>query len=53
MNRRDVIKQLSAVSTTLALPTFARVRPIVLGESAALSGQASALGEQFKFAAQL
>ncbi|UUZ64467.1 ABC transporter substrate-binding protein [Polaromonas sp. P1-6] len=53
MNRRDAIKQFSAVGAALAFPAFAQAKPIVLGQSAAFSGPASALGEQFKRGAQL
>lgn len=53
MRRRDAIKQFSAVGAALALPAFAQARAIVLGQSAALSGPASALGEQFKRGALL
>jgi ABC-type branched-subunit amino acid transport system substrate-binding protein len=53
MNRRDAIKHFGAVGSSFALPVFAQARPIVLGQSAAFSGPASALGEQFKRGAQL
>ncbi|HJW11448.1 MAG TPA: ABC transporter substrate-binding protein [Albitalea sp.] len=53
MKRRDAITQIAAAGAALALPAFGAGKPIVLGQSAAFSGPASALGEQFKKGAQL
>ena len=53
MNRRDAIKRFAAASSALALPSHAQAGRILLGQSAAFSGPASALGEQFKKGAQL
>jgi branched-chain amino acid transport system substrate-binding protein len=49
MNRRDAIQRVGAATAALALPSWAQAQQrIVLGQSAAFSGPASALGEQFK-----
>jgi branched-chain amino acid transport system substrate-binding protein len=53
MNRRDAILQFTAAGASMAFPALAQTRPIVLGQSAAFSGPASALGEQFKRGALL
>ena len=53
MNRRDAIKRFAAAGSALALPAHAQASRIVLGQSAAFTGPASALGEQFKKGAQL
>ena len=53
IHRRDAIRRLASVGAVLALPAFAQPARIVLGQSAALSGPASALGEQFRIGAQL
>ncbi|TMH30140.1 MAG: ABC transporter substrate-binding protein [Betaproteobacteria bacterium] len=54
MKRRDAILQFTAASAALALPAWAQGNnKIVLGQSAAFSGPASALGEQFKKGANL
>lgn len=53
MNRREAIKKFSAASAALALPAYAQSRPITLGQSAAFSGPASELGQQFKLGAML
>jgi branched-chain amino acid transport system substrate-binding protein len=52
MNRRDAIQRVGAATAALALPAWAQGQRIVLGQSAAFSGPASALGEQFKKGAQ-
>jgi branched-chain amino acid transport system substrate-binding protein len=52
MNRRDAIQRVGAATAALALPAWAQAQRIVLGQSAAFSGPASALGEQFKKGAQ-
>src|SRR5258706_9362985 len=53
MNRRDAIRCAGAATAALALPAWANAPRIVLGQSAALSGPASALGVQFKKGADL
>jgi branched-chain amino acid transport system substrate-binding protein len=55
MNRRDAIRQWAAAGAVLGLPSWSRAAgsKIVLGQSAAFSGPASALGEQFRIGAQL
>jgi len=54
MKRRDAILQFTAAGAALALPAWAQGNgKIVLGQSAAFSGPASALGVQFKKGAQL
>ena len=55
MNRRDAIRQWAAAGAALGLPSWGRAAgsKIVLGQSAAFSGPASALGEQFRIGAQL
>ncbi|SEL90751.1 ABC-type branched-chain amino acid transport system, substrate-binding protein [Roseateles sp. YR242] len=56
MNRRQLLRQLSAVAGASALPVlpaFADTNKILLGQSAPLSGPAKELGEQFRDGAQL
>jgi ABC-type branched-subunit amino acid transport system substrate-binding protein len=53
MNRRDAIRSFGAAATSLALAARAQPKTIVLGQSAALTGPASALGLQFKLGALL
>jgi branched-chain amino acid transport system substrate-binding protein len=55
MSRRTFLRQASASTAVLALPGLvsAQARPIVLGQSAAFSGPAAQLGEQFKRGALL
>ncbi len=53
MQRRDALKCFGATGATLGLPAFAQAKAIVLGQSAAFTGPASALGDQFKRGAQL
>jgi len=54
MNRRDLIRHCSSAAATLAWPALSRAaNAIVLGQSAAFSGPASALGVQFKIGAQM
>ena len=54
MKRRDAILRFAAAGAALALPAArADAGRIVLGQSAAFSGPASALGEQFKKGALL
>ncbi len=54
MKRRDVLRQFAAAGSAIALPVWAQgQRSIVLGQSAALSGPASALGEEFRIGASL
>lgn len=53
MNRREAIRRASVVAATLAAPVLAQPKAIVLGQSAAFSGPASALGAEFKRGALL
>ncbi|WP_372529048.1 ABC transporter substrate-binding protein [Piscinibacter sp.] len=53
MKRRDAITQMAAASAALALPAWGAPSRIVLGQSAAFSGPARALGEEFRKGAQL
>lgn len=53
MNRRDAIRRVAAVGTTLALPAFAQSNRIVLGQSAALTGPAAQLGLQMNAGARI
>jgi branched-chain amino acid transport system substrate-binding protein len=55
MNRRSCLRSAGAVALAgLGAPAFAQSgNRIVIGQSAALSGPASALGEQFRLGAQL
>jgi len=55
MNRRDAIRRGTAAVAALAIPPWARgaANKIVLGQSAAFTGPASALGVEFKNGAQL
>ncbi len=56
MKRRHAIRRIGAASAALALPAISfgeSGRSIILGQSAAFSGPARALGEQFKVGAQL
>lgn len=53
MHRRQMIKCTAAATAALALPSIAQSARIVLGQSAAFSGPASELGEQFKIGAAL
>jgi ABC-type branched-subunit amino acid transport system substrate-binding protein len=53
MKRRCLIKRFGAAGVALTLPAMAQARPIVIGQSAALSGPAGALGEQFVRGARL
>lgn len=58
MNRRDSLRQLGALGATVAstvwsTPLRAQALPIVIGQSAALSGPARALGMEFRLGAQL
>ena len=53
MQRRDALTCFGATGATLGLPAFAQAKAIVLGQSAAFTGPASALGDQFKRGAQL
>lgn len=53
MNRRDAITQVAAAAATVALPAWGAPSRIVLGQSAAFSGPAKALGDQFKQGAML
>lgn len=53
MNRRDAVRQLSTIAASVAVPAFAQQKTIVLGQSAAFSGPASALGEEFRRGALL
>ncbi|MDE2081303.1 MAG: ABC transporter substrate-binding protein [Burkholderiales bacterium] len=54
MKRRHLIQQLGAACATLGLPAYAQpARPLLLGQSAALSGPARELGEQFRSGALL
>ncbi len=54
MSRRIFLRHSAAAATALALPLAVRAqaRPLVLGQSAAFSGPAAQLGEQFKRGAQ-
>jgi branched-chain amino acid transport system substrate-binding protein len=51
--RRDLMHPVGAAALAWALPASAQGKPIVLGQSAAFSGPASELGEQFKRGATL
>ena len=53
MQRRTIIRRLTAASALLAMPALAQTRGIVLGQSAAMSGPAKALGEEFQRGALL
>lgn len=53
MNRRDALGSLAAAAATIALPAWADSSRIVIGQSAALSGPAAALGTQFRLGAML
>lgn len=54
MKRRDAIRRCAAAGAALAIPTWSRAaNKVVLGQSAAFSGPASALGVQFRIGAQL
>ena len=55
MSRRTFLRHTGVGAATLALPFWSRgqSRALVLGQSAALSGQAAQLGEQFKRGALL
>jgi len=53
INRREAIRVIAAAGASVSLPALADTRPIVLGQSAALSGPAMALGEQFRRGALL
>ncbi len=55
MNRRSCLRSVGAVALAcVGAPAFAQSgRTLVIGQSAALSGPASALGEQFRSGAQL
>jgi branched-chain amino acid transport system substrate-binding protein len=53
MNRRNAIRQLGAVGAAVAFPALAQPKIIVIGQSAALSGPARALGEEFRRGAML
>jgi branched-chain amino acid transport system substrate-binding protein len=53
MQRRHLLQLFSGSATTLALPTRAQNRALVLGQSAAFSGPAAELGRQFKIGADL
>ena len=55
MNRRDAVRHGTAAVAALAIPPWARGagNKIVLGQSAAFTGPASALGVQFRIGAQL
>ncbi len=53
MKRRHAIHGLAALGMVTARPALAQAKRIVLGQSAALSGPASALGEQYRRGALL
>ncbi len=53
MNRRHVIQQFGAACAAISLPALAEAKPLVLGQSAALSGPARELGEQFRSGAMV
>jgi len=53
MNRRDVLKLAAGSIAAAARPLHAEMRPILLGQSAALTGPAGALGEEFRQGALL
>jgi branched-chain amino acid transport system substrate-binding protein len=53
LKRRQLLQWSTASCAALALPAFSQSqRPIVLGQSAPLSGPAASLGEQFRAGAQ-
>ena len=53
MHRRTLINCLAAGAATMALPSFAQARGIVLGQSAAFSGPAAQLGIQMNAGAKI
>ena len=53
MKRRDALRRMAASSAVLALPALAQPRPLVLGQSAALSGPAAQLGIQMQAGARI
>jgi len=53
MNRRDAIRRVAAAGATLALPALAQATPLVLGQSAALTGPAAQLGLQMHAGARI
>ncbi len=53
MNRRRVIQQFGAACAAMSLPALAQAKPLVLGQSAAFTGPARELGEQFRSGAMI
>lgn len=53
MSRRTLLKQSLAATAALAFPAIAQSRPLVVGQSAALSGPAAQLGVQMNAGAKL
>jgi ABC-type branched-subunit amino acid transport system substrate-binding protein len=53
MHRRDAIRRVAATGAALAFPAFAQASPLVLGQSAPLTGPAGELGLQMNAGARI